>query len=92
MHKSKELESFFIEVVNPLSTKGSENCPFYMKIRWSDPLVEIKMGFEEKIQPGPKNPILGPSSFEDSGQVTRGARIKRGQWTAKKAEKIRNEY
>ena len=42
---------------------------------FNKPFVEIKTRFEEKIDPGPENPILVPSSFEDSGDTVRSARI-----------------
>ena len=51
-----------------------------MKFGVLEAFVQIKTRFEEKLDPGMKNPILGPSSFEDSGDTVRSARLKWGQW------------
>ena len=46
-----------------------------MKFGQNNHFVIIKTGFKENFQPGPKIPISGPSSYEDSGDRVSSARI-----------------
>ena len=78
--KLEQVRASSVNSFNPLRSKGSKSCPIFMEFGQNNHFVLIKTGFKEIFQPGPKIPISGPSSYDDSGDRAGSARIIWGQW------------